>query len=151
MREKKAQESTLAIEYKHSVEYLQQFLPNNNYFQYIYFDMAKLNKTWVFETSRIFEFKTHIPTSSFKQINFEIKWQRQRNGQIVWYCWKLCQSNWNISKLQFTINTRRSEVSEFVQLTNRYCACQLRWLPWSYEYCHVCYWQMCFCSSGLFC
>jgi hypothetical protein len=44
MREKKAQESTLAHEYKYCLEYLQQFLPNNDYFQYIYFDMAKLNK-----------------------------------------------------------------------------------------------------------
>lgn len=45
MREKKAQESMLGYEYKYCLEYLEQFLPNNNYFQYIYFDMAKLNKT----------------------------------------------------------------------------------------------------------
>ena len=45
MREKKAQESTLAHEYKYCLEYLEQFLPDDQFFQYIYFDMAKLNKT----------------------------------------------------------------------------------------------------------
>ena len=47
MREKKAQESILAEEYKLSVDYLRQFLPDDNYLDYICFDMAKLNKTLV--------------------------------------------------------------------------------------------------------
>ena len=48
MREKKAQESILADEYKLSLDYLKQFLPNQDYIQYICFDMAKLNKTYFF-------------------------------------------------------------------------------------------------------
>ena len=46
MREKKAQESMLAEEYKLSLDYLQQFLPNDNFLDYICFDMAKLKKTY---------------------------------------------------------------------------------------------------------
>jgi phosphatidylinositol 3,5-bisphosphate 5-phosphatase len=45
LREKKPQESILAKEFKLSVNYLQQFLPDSAYIQYICFDMAKLNKT----------------------------------------------------------------------------------------------------------
>ena len=45
MREKKAQESIIANEYKLSLDYLKQFLPNDNFIEYICFDMAKLNKT----------------------------------------------------------------------------------------------------------
>lgn len=45
MREKKAQESIVAHEYKACVDYLKQFLPNDDFFEYISFDMAKLNKT----------------------------------------------------------------------------------------------------------
>ena len=45
MREKKAQESLLADEFKSSINYLKQFLPNEDFIQYICFDMAKLNKT----------------------------------------------------------------------------------------------------------
>ena len=45
MREKKAQESMLAEEYKICLDYLKQFLPNENFIEYICFDMAKLNKT----------------------------------------------------------------------------------------------------------
>lgn len=44
MREKKAQESMLAEEYKICLDYLKQFLPNENFIEYICFDMAKLNK-----------------------------------------------------------------------------------------------------------
>ncbi|RNA31050.1 Polyphosphoinositide phosphatase [Brachionus plicatilis] len=44
MREKKPQESILANEYKLSLDYLKQFLPNQNFIDYICFDMAKFNK-----------------------------------------------------------------------------------------------------------
>jgi hypothetical protein len=43
--QKKAQESILAEEYRKSLEYLRQFLPKDDYIEYICFDMAKLNKT----------------------------------------------------------------------------------------------------------
>ena len=43
--QKKAQESVLAEEYRKSLEYLRQFLPKDEYIEYICFDMAKLNKT----------------------------------------------------------------------------------------------------------
>ena len=45
MREKKAQESILADEYKSSIDYLKQFLPNDEFIEYLTFDMAKHNKT----------------------------------------------------------------------------------------------------------
>lgn len=45
MREKKAQESIIAEEYQKSIDYLKQFLPKDDYIEYICFDMAKLNKT----------------------------------------------------------------------------------------------------------
>ncbi|CAF0829465.1 unnamed protein product [Brachionus calyciflorus] len=45
MREKKPQESILANEYKLSLDYLKQFLPHDNFIDYICLDMAKLNKT----------------------------------------------------------------------------------------------------------
>lgn len=45
-REKKPQESILADEYKNTLDYLKQFLPNDEYFQYVCFDMAKLNKMY---------------------------------------------------------------------------------------------------------
>jgi hypothetical protein len=45
MREKKAQESIIAEEYKLSLDYLKQFLPNDAYLDYVCFDMAKFNKT----------------------------------------------------------------------------------------------------------
>ena len=44
-REKKAQESILADQYKDSLTYLKQFLPDENFIEYVCFDMAKLNKT----------------------------------------------------------------------------------------------------------
>ncbi len=44
MREKKAQESILADEFKNSIDYLKQFLPDDNFVEYICFDMAKINK-----------------------------------------------------------------------------------------------------------
>lgn len=47
MREKKPQESILANQYKLSLDYLKQFLPNQNFLDYICFDMAKFNKMWV--------------------------------------------------------------------------------------------------------
>jgi len=43
--QKKAQESVLAEEYYNSLDYLRQFLPRDDYIEYITFDMAKLNKT----------------------------------------------------------------------------------------------------------
>ena len=45
LREKKAQESILANEFKSSLDYLKQFLPNDEYIEYLSFDMAKHNKT----------------------------------------------------------------------------------------------------------
>ena len=45
MREKRAQESILAVEYKSSIDYVKQFLPNEEYIEYLSLDMAKLNKT----------------------------------------------------------------------------------------------------------
>ncbi len=75
MREKKAQESTLAIEYKLSVEYLQQFLPDNDYFQYIYFDMAKLNKTWVLYSESVMSCLRTQNTPSEYLVTKETWWE----------------------------------------------------------------------------
>ena len=46
MREKKPQESLLADEFRASIDYLKQFLPNDDYIEYLAFDMAKHNKTY---------------------------------------------------------------------------------------------------------
>ena len=46
MREKKAQESILAEQFKLSIDYLKQFLPKDEYIELISFDMARLNKTY---------------------------------------------------------------------------------------------------------
>ena len=45
MREKKGQEIMLAEEFKLSIDYLKQFLPHDQFIEYIAFDMAKHNKT----------------------------------------------------------------------------------------------------------
>lgn len=44
IREKKPQESIIANEFKLSLDYLKQFLPQQNYIDYICLDMSKLNK-----------------------------------------------------------------------------------------------------------
>lgn len=44
IREKKAQESIIANEYKLSLDYLKQFLPKQEFIEYICLDMSKLNK-----------------------------------------------------------------------------------------------------------
>ena len=93
MREKKAQESTLAHEYKYCLEYLQQFLPNNDFFQYIYFDMAKLNKTdkgnvmnrlydiadsCVKKTGFFQNFSALYCNSEYKDLNSTVKMNKQK-------------------------------------------------------------------------
>lgn len=44
IREKKPQESIISNEFKLSLDYLRQFLPNQSYIEYICLDMSKLNK-----------------------------------------------------------------------------------------------------------
>ena len=80
MREKKPQESILANEYKLCVDYLKQFLPSDDFIEYICFDMAKFNKTDKENImNRLYDLAEHIVSRTSFYRNFDDSKQTQSN------------------------------------------------------------------------